>query len=745
MKSSFGEPKRHDSSCAVREPPAVLPPQPAALRVPMEHQALPTLQEVAATLQKLGVEHERQLSELRRQVELLETQVRSETPALPESQAPLAPAPDGHPESLPLEGQVQHPQETGERSEGSLRAMFTYPELPGMLSSGTLQKRATEDDTSSSSSSSLVSNPAGGKHITVTTTWASKQYRAPGLDTGDDKLPPNLKDAQNPVVKRESAHFKLHPFFNEAQRREGTGIDLTVGTFLEGGVLDEEGRAQGTIVLGVKEVGKVHGGNPTVDATFLGCSDPHYLWWMEHGAGRDLKERCWYHLCGERPGSCPAVRGKGKMIHLTKVRELNPDDFEESVLPFLKKKDHADAFDSNVARFNRWVENRGGPPRAGPSRGVEARPRWHGSDASEDEGGGGRRDESPQGKRLLARLEDLRKELRKAEKQAEDYRERKKKGRRSRTPPKRDGKNKRSGKDEKRRHSRSRGRKDKSPRTRSRSRKRRSSRDKKSRSRGRKRRKKDDTGSKDSGSECSDSEKEELFVPRRREGSKSPRSGDRGPFGEGPAVDYKDGDESSSDESDFQRAPSRTTKSSQLKLLSYSRRFPGRLASRMLLKMRQATARGLEGADKSKTPPVAMNHLLTVLQPSLQGKLGMRTLRELKTLAQCLDMLAQGQIGRGADLLSQRVKALERATAEGHWNSAQFLELLPPESSTLLERDEELYLAKEFLTEQKIKGYDRPYRQREWEPLKGRGKGKDSQKGEKGKGKEKKGREKDDK
>lgn len=40
----------------------------------MEHQALPSLREVAATLQKLGLEHERQLSELRRQVELLQTQ-----------------------------------------------------------------------------------------------------------------------------------------------------------------------------------------------------------------------------------------------------------------------------------------------------------------------------------------------------------------------------------------------------------------------------------------------------------------------------------------------------------------------------------------------------------------------------------------------------------------------------------------------------------------------------------------------
>lgn len=157
----------------------------------------------------------------------------------------------------------------------------------------------------------------------------------------------------------------------------------------------------------------------------------------------------------------------------------------------------------------------------------------------------------------------------------------------------------------------------------------------------------------------------------------------------------------------------------------------------MLLKMSQATARGLEGASKPKTPPVAMNHLLMVLQPSLQSKIGMRTLREMKTLAQ--------QVGRGADLLGQCLKALERATVEAHWNSAQFLELLPPESSTLLERDEELYLAQEFLTDQKIKGYDRPYRSKGWDAPKGGGKGKEAQKGEKGKGKERKGRDKEEK
>ena len=80
-----------------------------------------------------------------------------------------------------------------------------------------------------------------------------------------------------------------------------------------------------------------------------------------------------------------------------------------------------------------------------------------------------------------------------------------------------------------------------------------------------------------------------------------------------------------------------------------------------------------------------MNHLLTILQT---------------TLAQCLDLLAQGQGARSG-------LAEPASQSTGHWNSAQFLEVLPPESTTLLQRDEELYLAQGYLTDQKIRGYDK--------------------------------------
>lgn len=40
-----------------------------------------------------------------------------------------------------------------------------------------------------------------------------------------------------------------------------------------------------------------------------------------------------------------------------------------------------------------------------------------------------------------------------------------------------------------------------------------------------------------------------FFKNREGSGGKDPKAGDRGPFGEGPAVDYKDKDGSSSSES----------------------------------------------------------------------------------------------------------------------------------------------------------------------------------------------------
>ena len=56
---------------------------------------------------------------------------------------------------------------------------------------------------------------------------------------------------------------------------------------------------------------------------------------------------------------------------------------------------------------------------------------------------------------------------------------------------------------------------------------------------------------------------------------------------------------------------------------------------------------------------------------------GLRTCRELRTIAECLDGLLSGNLPRVADVLIQRFKALECSVADGNWTIARHLELIP--------------------------------------------------------------------
>ena len=521
--------------------------------------------------------------------------------------------------------------------------------------------------------------------------------------------------------------------------KDGSTLDLKKGSYIEAHVRDDGGKRQGTVVLGVRLAGGKHGGMPSIVASYIGSSDPHYGWWMRDGDGKKYKLEGWYHLCGEKPGVCPAVRGKSGMIHLEKMRELSPADFTSKVLSYLTDKTIRQEFKDNMDEFNKWLSKKSAKKKdPADVAAVGEAAEWHAdqetTEEDEEEPDEPKKEkDSPEQERLLVKLKGLRKELEAAEKEAADYQAKKKDRGRAKE---------RKGNKEKKK-------KDDSPEKKTKKKekkKRKRSRSKSAGSKGGKA-----TGSKDdpgkdkkrrrtssSDSTSSSKKAKPLFGGKEKEGKpRGKDQGDRGPFGQGPSVNFSE-DSDGSDETVFRDAPSKSMKSSQLQLLNYSRTHPGRLASRMLLKMEEAVARGVEGAPTTKTPAVAMNHLLTVLQPSLQGKLGMRSLREMKTIAQALDYLATNQASRCADLLAQRLKAIERATHEQHWNTAQFLELLKPEHSSLLEKDEELYLAREFLLDQKARNYDQGRSKgKSWDQPKGRGKGKDDHKGDKGKGKDK--------
>ena len=113
--------------------------------------------------------------------------------------------------------------------------------------------------------------------------------------------------------------------------------------------------------------------------------------------------------------------------------------------------------------------------------------------------------------------------------------------------------------------------------------------------------------------------------------------------------------------------------------------------------------------------------------------MGQRNSREAMTLCRALGLPAKKETGAAAGLLCQRPTALEKSLADqGLWTRAQFLELLPPEGMTLVDRDEDLMVHRENELQVKIKG--------NFQKGAGYGKGQDSWKGwkgDKGKGKDK--------
>ena len=548
--------------------------------------------------------------------------------------------------------------------------------------------------------------------------------------------------------------------------------DVSRGDVVELSVRDNGGNSQGEILVGVLAFDGLREGGPVFRGTYLGASDPYYAWWMSEGDGATYKDEGYYHLCTVPSERCPPVRRYVGMVHSDRCRNHFTKSLTTRKIPWLSDKDARELVTANLAKFKSAVTARGAA--ASKAKGSK-KPNlsWNvddeeheddDEDESEEETGTSSDsvDDNMRGK-----LTKLREELKKAEKEMEERRAgrgkkaksgRAMKGVKKTKTPRRGRKAKvtlpQVGVEDDPEGSKERKKKKKSKKRAELDRKRRerSGSDEgeepskvkhKKKKKGRSERRGEADVTRTSGDDDSDIRKAKaasLFSGKPKgEEESDERNRVRGPFGEGFGVSYGD-DESDSSESDFRKGPSTPAKSGQLKLIRYSSKYPGRLASRMLVKMEQATARGVGGPfakRSSLTPPVAMNHMLTVLIPSLGERAGMRTVRELKTLGVILDHLAVNQFAKAADVVSQRIKALERATHEKHWGAAQFLELLPPEGTMLLDRDEEMYLAREYLLDQRLKNYDQP---KKWNPERpGKGGGKEKgQKGDKG-GKDAKG------
>jgi hypothetical protein len=231
---------------------------------------------------------------------------------------------------------------------------------------------------------------------------------------------------------------------------------------------------------------------------------------------------------------------------------------------------------------------------------------------------------------------------------------------------------------------------------------------------------------------------------------KKKKKKDRGPFGEGVAMDLSDSssDDGSSLGSDsessslFRGGSSSGGRSQHLRLLSYSRSHPGRLASRLMTRMASLLATDAD-PTKSTKKSCAVMYYLSILSPGFRAPASYRSLREARLLCTVLDLMQNGQIRSAQDYLAQRLKAVEKSLHDGHWDLAQMIELVPPDGAGLLDRSEAWAAAKEVELSTKMAVLSAPpqawVHQNNHQAHQGKGnyKGKGKDKGKKGKGKQK--------
>ena len=133
----------------------------------------------------------------------------------------------------------------------------------------------------------------------------------------------------------------------------------------------------------------------------------------------------------------------------------------------------------------------------------------------------------------------------------------------------------------------------------------------------------------------------------------------------------------SSDSSVFRVASVSGGAASQLRLIAWAKRHPGKLAQKGLQAMQNVIGREGEELEPSRraAPPCAKAYFLRLLEPKC-AKGGVRNLREIETLCHILDHLAMGRFCEAMDVVFQRLTALEKATTDQGWNEAKFLELV---------------------------------------------------------------------
>ena len=100
--------------------------------------------------------------------------------------------------------------------------------------------------------------------------------------------------------------------------------------------------------------------------------------------------------------------------------------------------------------------------------------------------------------------------------------------------------------------------------------------------------------------------------------------------------------------------------------------------------------------------PYITNHFFVQHAPK---DMGVRTHREIRTWAECIDALQDGDLAHCGDLMMQRLKALCQSVTDGSWATARHHELIPPGEVTLVPQEEVEMVARAEARAAKLRGY----------------------------------------
>lgn len=148
---------------------------------------------------------------------------------------------------------------------------------------------------------------------------------------------------------------------------------------------------------------------------------------------------------------------------------------------------------------------------------------------------------------------------------------------------------------------------------------------------------------------------------------------------------------------------------------------PGAIANvtlrRFNVLLNQSVGRGAAEVTED-LPPVARAYLSQIfLAKHPEGTIGMRNLRELRTLTTALDLIASNHLLQAMDILTQRIKSVELFVTQGHWGQGSLLELIALEGEQRAYSREEMKAAQqEQKTELQLQRgqWQRPWWSREY-------------------------------